>query len=169
MEKENEEVTTSTASNKTAYVVFVIAILLVGGGVFWAAKNLNKPSVPEQVLGQATERPKGPPSLKGQKFSDTNLADSAELIYPGTISESAKAVMSGWDLKTKVLPDGTTQVDLVPVGSEATEGDTSHSFVLKTGDKLYFVDLNPGDDSSTEDANTHDDMGIVVDANGVIQ
>jgi hypothetical protein len=107
--------------------------------------------------------------MKGQTFSDTSLYSQAVQIYPGPILESAKAIMSGWNLKISKLPDGSVQADLIPVGSEAAEGDSMHSFVVKPGYKLYFVDLNPSDDKPGMDENTHDDLGILVDGNGIIQ
>ncbi len=169
-EKVEETTSEKKSSSTTTYFILAIVVLLIGGSAVWAIKNLNKtPEPPVQVIGTETQKPQGPPSIKGQKFSDTNFFDQAVQIYPGVVSESAKAVMNGWTLKTKTLTDGSIQADLIPVGSEATEGDTAHTFILKAGDTLYFVDTNPNDDGPTEDANTRDDMGIVVGADGIVQ
>lgn len=167
--KEEKKETTQKTPNVTLYIVFAIVLLIVAGGSYWLGKHMNNlQMVPQRTTGGAFQRPGGPPSMKGQKFSDTQLFSQAVQIYPGDISASAKAIMSGWILKTKTLADGTTQADLIPMGSEATEGDTSHSFNLKASDKLYFVDINPNDDGPS-DQNTRDDMGIVVDASGMVQ
>ena len=165
-----DEVKEQKSSNTNVYIVFVLILVVVGGGAYWYGKHSVKLGAQTQLqMNGQGQRPVGPPSMKGQKLSDTNFANQAVQIYPGDISVGAKATMSGWSLKTKSLPDGTTQADLIPAGSEATEGDTSHTFMLKDGYKLYFVDINPNDDTSTEDKNAHDDMGIMVDASGVIQ
>lgn len=177
MEEEKKEVETSEPSKAkgfpSVYIAGLIILLLgVGAGLYFMNKSgENSSGAPEAQSEAPNIRPSGPPSLKGQNFSDTRFAQSAVQIYPGPIDKSAQAVMSGWKLSTKTLPDGTTQVSLIPIESELTEGDTQHTFILKTGDKLYFDDINPGDDTpgGGADNNKNDDIGIVVDANGIIQ
>lgn len=174
MQEEDKKVETSEQmkSNKSSLGYFagvVILLLAVGAGAYFLNKSSESQKTPEETGEIATQKPSSPPSLKGKKLSDTQFANSAVLIYPGTISESAKAVMSGWDLKTTANSDGTITASLVPTGSEVTEGDTRHTFTLKSEDKLYFADLNPGDDGTGADNNKNDDMGIVVDVNGIIQ
>jgi hypothetical protein len=157
-------------SNTALYsVTALVAILVITGAYYFNKKSsVSLPLESVKPVEVATTKP-GPTSLKGQKFSDMAMFDNAVQIYPGAISKEAKAVMTGWELKTKVLQDGVVRADLIPVGSEAAEGDTAHTFMLKNGDKLYFVDLNPNDDNGTSDKNINDDLGIVVDASGVIQ
>ena len=167
MDEEVKEEKTKTPTTYIIVGIIIIGAVLVGG--YFMNKGSESKNTSEETAESPLPRVSGPATMKGQKFSDSKLFNQAVQIYPGAISESAKATMSGWTLKTKTLADGTIQADLVPVGSEATEGDTAHTFVLKTGDKLYFADINPNDDGPTEDSNTHDDMGIVVDANGIIQ
>ncbi len=174
MDEKEEKIETSESikSNKSSvgYIAGVVILLLaVGAGAYFLNKSSESQKTPEETGEVATQKPAGPPSLKGQKLSDTQFANSAVLIYPGTISESAKAVMNGWNLKTISNSDGSITASLIPTGSEVTEGDSRHTFTLKSGDKLYFVDLNPGDDGTGADNNKNDDMGIVVDANGIIQ
>lgn len=174
MEEKEEKIENSdppkTKSASMVYIVAAVVLLLaVGGGLYFMNKTSEKSATPEEVREVPSGAPTGRGSLSGQKFADTQLAQSAVLIYPGAMSAEAKAATSGWQLKTTQNTDGTTQASLVPVGSEATEGDSAHTFTLKTGDKLYFVDLNPSDDSPNMDNNKNDDIGIVVDANGIIQ
>lgn len=176
MEEEKKEEAVESPKPKNfpfVYVAGIIILLLgVGAGLYFMNKSSESgTAAPEEQREVPNIRPSGPTSLKGQQFSNTEFANSAVQIYPGPVDKSAQAVMSGWKLSTKSLPDGTTQVSLIPVESELTEGDTQHTFVLKTGDKLYFDDINPGDDTpgGGTDNNKNDDMGIVVDANGIIQ
>lgn len=168
-ETKEESPKISKTSNPAVYVIFATVLLAGIGGAYWYGKHSVKPqTVTEQPGTQGVTRT-GPPSLKGQKFSDTNLYANAFLIAPGTPSEAARAAMSGWQLSSRSLSDGSTQVDLIPVGSEATEGDTAHTFNLKTGDQLYFADINPNDDNSGADINKNDDMGIIVGADGIVK
>ena len=165
-----DEIKEQKPSNTNLYIVFVLILIVVGGGAYWYGKHSVKPGTPTQfqMNGQG-QRPGGPPNMKGHKLSDTNFANQAVQIYPGDLSDSAKSTMSGWDLKTSSLQDGSTQVSLIPTGSEAVEGDSAHTFDVKSGDKLYFVDINPNDDNSKEDGSARDDIGILTDSNGIIQ
>lgn len=157
-------------NNSGVYIILgiVFLVILAGAGYFMTKGSENKNS-PEETIETARPQASGPASLKGQKFTDTNLFANAVLIAPGVPSEAAKAVASGWQIKSRSLSDGTAQVDLIPVGSEATEGDTAHTFNLKDGDQLYFVDINPNDDNSSSDVNKNDDMGILVGADGIVK
>lgn len=170
MEEEKEKLEPKSGKSTTMYIVGGVIILLVlGVGGYLMNKGSEAKNSPEEITETVKPQPQNPESMKGQQFSTTNFYTNAVIIAPGPLSVEAKAVTTGWDIKSRSLADGTTQVDLIPTGSEATEGDTAHSFNLKTGDKLYFVDLNPGDDRGGADNNKNDDIGIVVDANGIIQ
>lgn len=154
----------------TYFVFGAVLLVVIAGGVYFMVKSGENKSTSEETSEAPVPRVAGAETgLKGQKFSGTNLANDAVLIAPGALSAEAQAVTSGWQVKSRSLSDGTGQVDLIPVGSEATEGDSAHTFNLKAGDKLYFVDLNPGDDSSAADNNKNDDVGILVDADGIIR
>lgn len=165
--EENSQKKGIPVANIAVGIVILIAVL--AGGYLMTKVSESKNTTEETSEAPAPKVAGASASLNGQKFSDTNLAADAVLIAPGALSAQAQAATSGWQVKSRSLSDGSTQVDLIPVGSEATEGDSKHTFNLKTGDKLYFVDLNPGDDSSAHDANTNDDVGILVDANGIVQ
>lgn len=162
-----------TKNTSLVYFIVVIILLVVAvGGIYFASKKFEGASIEENAESPAslTKVVVHAPSLKGQKLSDTRFAANAVQIYPGIISESAKSTMSGWDLKTVSNSDGTITASLVPTGSEITEGDSSHTYTLHSGDKLYFVDMNPGDDvANSTDNNKNDDMGIVVNSDGLIQ
>jgi hypothetical protein len=146
----------------------LILLIVVGVGYF-----MNKKSEASTSFEETREAPQkqvaGASTVNGQKFSDSQYAGSAVQIAPGALSPEAQAVTTGWQIKSRSLADGSTQVNLIPTGSETTEGDSSHTFNLKSGDKLYFVDLTPGDDRGGSDGNKNDDIGIVVNSDGIIQ
>lgn len=179
-----------TGETKKSSMVYLISaallLLVVGGGVYVMSKDSVK-TTPGQGNGSNVEgtiqslatpdttiqetpaqRPADLPNLKGQKLSDTKFAANAHEIYP-ILKEDALIPMSGWDRNVTDLHDGTFRIDLIPSGSETLEGDSKHTFIMKKGETLYFVDLNPGDDSSGADGNKNDDIGIIVNANGIIQ
>ena len=171
MDEENKKEESTKSSNAAIYSVFLIVLVLASGAAFYFGRKSGEAKMIAfyQSQPKPSTRPSGPPNFKGQKLSDIPMGAQATLIYPGVVSASAKAIMVNWTLKTANNSDGTVTASLIPEGSEAAEGDTMHTFTLKTGDKLYFVDLNPNDDQPGMDQNTHDDLGIVVDANGIIQ
>lgn len=173
---ENGESKTSKSTNTTLYLVFGIILLIVAGGSYYLGRKAGEAkelyalnNMPRPSISPVGRGPQGPPNFKGQKLSDTNFSQNAVLIYPGISSEALSKALVNWKLTTTQNTDGTTTASLIPVGSESVEGDGSHTFTLKSGDKLYFVDLNPNDDQTGQDNNSRDDMGIVVDANGIIQ
>lgn len=158
--------------NKKMYVVFLVILVLAAGGSFYFGRKTGEAKMmafyQSQPKPSGMMRPSGPPNYKGQKLSDVQMLSEATLIYPGVSDADVKKDLINWTLSTTQNSDGTITAKLTPVGSEATEGDNAQTFTLKSGDKLYFDDLNPNDDKPGMDENTHDDLGIQVDANGVI-
>lgn len=173
--KEEKKETTSKSSNSTLYLVSVVIVLIVAGGAFYFGRKSGEAKMvafyqsQPKPSGVGIPRPSGPPSFKGQKLSDVQMLSGATLIYPGVSDTDVNRTLINWTLSTTKNPDGTVTAKLTPVGLEAAEGDATETFTLKPGDKLYFDDLNPNDDQPGMDVNTHDDLGILVDSNGVIQ
>ncbi len=164
--------------NKSLVIGLVIGMVVAGGIFYLAGKKGNSPEEnnermadrqkisPSEMLrrgpGQGGQRP----SLQGQKLSSTQFASNAVLVFPGTLSSDAKAVLVGFNLTTKATPDGSTQVSLTPTES----GYTFQQYVVKQGQSLYFIEMNRADDSNgTTDINNRDDFALIVDQNGVIQ
>jgi len=145
--------------------VLVIAVLVEG---YFLMMKKAAPSV-AGVTTQVTPRPSGRPPMpvaRGDKLADSAMEKFAYLIFP-TLSDDSKKVLTGFDVKTKKLADGSTQVDLVPKDSD----DQFQSYVVKPGNSLYFIEMTPSDDKldTDRDANYRDDYGIITDANGIVQ
>jgi len=154
--------------------LLVVAVLVEGYLLF-----MKKPAPAPMVTGTQTQvsprpsgapnggRPPAPPLAKGDKLAGSAMEKYTHLIAPGTISADSQTYLTGFTVKTTALPDGSTQVDLVPKDSD----DQFQSYVLKTGQSLYFVEMTPLDDKADTDVDTNyrDDYGIVVDANGLVQ
>lgn len=159
--------------NNLVPVVIILVVLSIAEGYYIVkernAKNALSMIVQSQVVkAQPTKRPAPMFVMKGRKFADNPLSQKAYLIAPitGELSADAKKALTGWDVKTTDNPDGSLQVDLSPQET----GDVKQQFTLKPGYKLYFIELSPADDSATEgDANRGDDIGVLVDQNGIVQ
>lgn len=159
---------------KNILIGLLVVAVLVEGYMLWMKK-----SSPAKVAGAQTQmspRPSGgpaggrapsPPLAKGDKLMGSAMEKYTHLIAPGPISADSQQYLTGFSVKTTALSDGSTQVDLVPKDSD----DQFQSYVLKTGQSLYFVEMTPLDDKADTDvdANYRDDYGIVVDASGLVQ
>ena len=110
-----------------------------------------------------------PPQLmKGDKLADSPLAKSAYEVYPTMdTSDAAKTALVSWTVTTAKNADGTASVTL----TSKNPADPASTYKVKTGEKLYFVEMSAGDDhaDSDTDLNLRDDFGIVVDASGIVQ
>jgi hypothetical protein len=104
---------------------------------------------------------------KGQDFTTSPLFSKAYQIFPVVATQSAneKEALNGWTVKKSLQADGSTQVDLISTESE----DIRQSFIVKPGYKLYFIEMNLMDDKNGNDENRGDDIGVLVDQNGIVQ
>lgn len=152
--------------------ILFVACLILG---FWAVRERSEKIAmstqwAKQLASQSEKsaaKPKPVFLTKGQKFADSPLFSKAYLIAPviGDLSAAAQKALNGWTLTSKNNTDGTTTVSLTPKDAD----DVSQTYTLKTGYKLYFIELNPVDEPSTEDKNRGDDMGVLVDDKGLVQ
>ena len=97
----------------------------------------------------------------GPKLSSSPYAQYAIAVYPGGSSQAARFALTGFDLHVSSIASDL-RVSLVIVGS-------SHAPMVQnylTGTKVYFIEANPGDDSSNSDFNFGDDGLIVTNAQG---
>ena len=151
-----------------------------GGHTVALANNSNQAVLHAAVSG--TPAPSGTPrrgfgpgkgafqSIKGTKLADNKfLAPHAFLVYPvtGDLPQDTQTALTGWKVSSTQNSDGTATVTLTPVAAE--QDDHKQAFTVTSGEKVYFIEMNPQDDQNTEDTRWMDDYGIVVDANGVIQ
>lgn len=144
-------------------IIGVLAIAVLVEGYFLMSKK-SAPVV-AGATAQTNRRPPAPVG-KGDKLAGSAMEKYAHIIYP-TITDESKQFLTGFDVKTKTLADGNTEVDLVPKDSD----DQFQSYIVKPTQSLYFVEMTQGDDrpDTDRDANYRDDYGIVVDAQGIVQ
>ena len=97
------------------------------------------------------------------KLSDEPYAQYAVLIYPGALSSGAQSALLGFTMGTTPMPDGSTQVKLTEMSTQATMSATAAA-----GQSVYFLEKNSGDDSEGKDAFLQDDTMVVVDSGGYV-
>jgi len=148
-------------------VLLIIACLAEGAYIVKIHHSSEESSGIHTVMrsSMSPTNNKRPPFLAaGMKFQDNPLFSKAYKIAPGTLSADAQKALTGWDVKQQTLVDGTIQVNLVPHESE----DVQQEFMVKPGYSLYFIEMNLIDDTTQKDNNKQDDMGVLVDQNGLI-
>ena len=98
------------------------------------------------------------------KFVDQPFYKNAYLISGATMDDQTKTATTGFAITKKALADGTTEYDLKALKSEYKD----QTYVIKPGEKLYFIETFMGDDAVNENLEKgfRDDMAVVVDANG---
>ncbi len=153
-------------------IIIVLAVICVAEGFFIVHERNAKIAAMNYAarrsrIGQQPPRGKPMLVLKGQNFMNNPLFSRAYLIFPtsGTLSSDAQKAMAGWTMNTTANSDGSTQVDLIPKEAE----DVKQSFTVKQGYKLYFIELTLSDDQTGVDLNRADDIGVLVDPNGIVQ
>jgi hypothetical protein len=155
-------------------VIAILLVLVVGEGVYALKKRHDLSQLREQMMassGQPTQQksPGPKPMLleKGMKLADNPIAQFATKIAPGDLTDSAKAVMTGFNMTSKPQADGSVIVSLMPKDSD----DQAQQYTVKKGETLYFIEQTPVDDNADKDVdmNYRDDYGVIVDANGIVQ
>lgn len=163
------------SKNVLLIIIAVLVVICLAEGYLIKYERDAKIAVAMNSIQQKQNSPQRPPSngkgpgfvTKGMKFQDSPLFSKAYKIFPATggLSDSAKQATTGWNIKTTNLADGSTQVNLVPLEAE----DVQQEFIVKPGYSLYFIELNLADDATGVDQNRMDDMGVLVDQNGIVQ
>ena len=150
-----------------AIVILILLCVAEGGYIFLHSKQQTvRRSMTARKIYPTSTAAKRPAFLTpGTKFADNPLFAKAYKIFPGDLSDNAKQALNGWDLKQTAMSDGSTQVSLIPHEAE----DIQQTFIVKPGYSLYFIEMTLVDDKTGKDMNRGDDMGVLVDQNGVIQ
>ncbi len=98
------------------------------------------------------------------KLSNTRYWNYAYLISGNNLNNQAKTALSGFDRKMKTLSDGSVKITL-----KATSPNyNNQEYILKKGEKLYFIETALNDDPQFKEYNLGDDIAVRVNANGYI-
>lgn len=141
-------------------LIFLIILGFIVNKIFFSRKNTNLQThqiavTPSQITGNIQI-----------KFQGSRYEQYAYKIGPGVLSESAKEALAGFTIRSKELPDRTTQVILQAQKKEYH----TQTYLLKQGYSLYFIEESKNDDdpSSHTDATLEDDTAVLVDPQGFI-
>lgn len=156
---------------KNNSLVIVVLVLIVLGGVLVLTRrsSANNPSAAaaEQTTPTptSTPTPRPQPPVAGDIFADSAIKSMAYQVFPGKLSDSAVVATKGFTFKFTLQKNGSTKVDFIPSEQE----DKASSYIVKKGETLYFVEVNPGDDTDLKDIYLQDDYGVLVGADGTVQ
>jgi len=160
--------------NKKTIVIIVIVVVIIGVWMFWSSRGASAPTPASDTTPIAnTGTPTTSTSTNttatlmtstGQQFSSSQYYKNAYEVYPALDPTNGSRALSGFNLQTQDLGGGVTQVTLVAKQANYH----TQTFVIGPGQKLYFIERSFGDDSTDQDVNYGDDMGIAVDAQGNI-
>lgn len=141
---------------KIFFTSAIIALLAAGCGG-------NSPSGPNSSSGSTASSSAA--TASGTKLSDEPYANSAYEIDPNNMSAAAKQATQGFNISSQTLANGDTKITLAANGNPEYH---TQAYELKSGQKLYFIEQNPGDDQPDHDAFAGDDTAVVVDQNGYV-
>jgi hypothetical protein len=155
-------------------IASIIIVVLV---VFGLALIASKPSVPNNPTSTTNNNninnsnsnnnntQAGPSGSTNTSilFSNQPYAPYSYLIYPGTPSSQAQAALSGFNMSTTQLQNGSAMITLVFVSTGGNQ-----TIILKPGYKLYFIETSFGDDSFGGESSLGDDGYATVTPNGYV-
>ena len=100
-----------------------------------------------------------------QVFSDSPYYRYAYVVSTDNLTPIAKLALSGFDLTKKTLSDGSVQYDLATMKGNYV----NQTYVVKSGQKLYFIDTELGEDGvPSYEGSLGDDFAVVVDQKGYV-
>jgi len=149
-----------TVMNKKFLVGKIIAFLMVVAVVVFTAVHFigNKNSAVSQTS------PSSDTKNHKIKLSDTRYWAYSFLISDDDLDDQTKAALSGFDRKKEILPNGDIKITLKALSPDYQD----QNYVLKPGQKLYFIETSMADDPQFKEYNMGDDVAVKVDADGYI-
>jgi len=144
--------------NSMIITIIIIVLILVLIWIYFAMKNGQNNNVPAQT--QTSQSNTTTPQL----FSDSPLSQNAYLISTATYDANTQKALTGFTVTKNTLADGSMQVTL----NAQIPGYQTQTYIVKPGEKLYFIEGMQGDDSGNTDKNGIDDSAILVDTSGYI-
>jgi len=145
--------------NYGPFLVVIAVLLVIVIGVYYISNR----KVQSNVV--STNQPQENLNVKSkQLFSDSIFAQNSYLISTPTYDANTEKALTGFKVTKSNLSDGSVQYVLNSQNKEYV----TQTYVVKPGEKLYFIESNLSDDSGTEDKYPGDDTAVLVDASGYI-
>jgi hypothetical protein len=145
--------------------IFLIILAFVGVMVGCASNTAPQNTSSPVQNGLPTQTPASTGStsqVQKVKLSDTKYWNYAHLVSGDSLDSSAQTALAGFSIDKKALADGTTQIAL----NAMDPAYKSHTYFLKVGQQLYFIETSMGDDTKTAEFNLGDDTAVIVDSEG---
>jgi uncharacterized protein YxeA len=145
--------------NLTA-IVIIILVVIIGVWVIVSLKHKNS----NLGLNNNPKVTNSNVATTKQLFSSSPLSQSAFLISTPTYDANTKNALIGFNVTQKLLVDGSNEITL---NSQNKEYQTQ-VYIVKPGEKLYFIESFFQDDNGSTDRNLKDDTAVLVDADGYV-
>jgi hypothetical protein len=137
-------------------VLIIVGIIVIGLILFFAGSaKTSQPSATQASNVISSQQ---------LKFADTPDAQHAYLISVDSYDATTSLALAGFSVGHTILADGSRQYTLVAQNPEYK----NQTYIVKTGQKLYFIERMLGDDSDNEERNVRDDSAVLVDAGGFV-
>ena len=125
----------------------------------------NPTTTTPSTVSPSTNSPATPAQNQaGPKITDPQYTNKAYLISGDSLDATAQTATSGFNISKIVNSDGTTTFTLTSTNPEYQD----QSYTLQPGQKLYFIEMNLGDDYNNNEGNLGDDRAVITDADGNI-
>lgn len=147
-----------------SWILFIAAVLLIGFLIFRAVYNHSANSTSVTGTGSAIADSQSNTNQSQVRFSDTAYFQYAHLISGDTIDDQTKQALAGFELIKSNLSDGSLNITLNAINPEYQ----NQNYIVKPGEKLYFVETSFGDDSTNGEYNLGDDGAVLVNSDGYI-
>ncbi len=101
-------------------------------------------------------------STNKQLFADSPYKPYAYLISTDTVDTATQQALSGFKLVKQNNADGSQTISLKALESRYAD----QTYVVKPGEKLYFIETSLSDDPANRELSLSDDTAILVNAQG---
>ena len=151
-------------------VVFValvaVAFLVFGGSRSRVAQGSSGTvgTTSNTMSGQGSTS-SGSQQTQQIKLLDTKYRNYAYLISGATMDTATQRALAGFQVQKESQSDGSVKITLNALESQYHD----QQYIVKPGQKLYFIETSFGDDSGTNGVfSLGDDGAVILDANGYI-
>ncbi|MDE1861270.1 MAG: hypothetical protein KGH72_06170 [Candidatus Micrarchaeota archaeon] len=151
--------------------IAVIAIIAIAGMVLMSVSN-SASGLPASAINGSQQgslstinrtAAQQPANSSNVLFAGTQYAAYSYQVYPGNLSQEAQAALSGFNLTSTSLQNGSARVKIALIGTSQYQ-----YLILKPAYKLYIIETSFGDDGFSMDSSLGDDGFVVVDPNGYV-
>ena len=140
--------------NSILLVVLTISLIVLLSGCANSTPTPTTPTTPNNPINT---------SAANLNLANSIYANDSYLISGDTLDAAAQTATIGFTINKVVNQDGTTTIIL----SSSNPEYQNQTYTLQSGQKLYFIESYPADDSqeNNSDRTLMDDKALITDAN----